>query len=169
MHRIAAVLALLLVGYPLLIASSAAVGALGAAALLVCVLGILAATPVLVVGIVLALAEYALALWIGGGPPRLAGAVFLGVVVMLLVETADFGRRARGAALGPGVAGAQVRAWVSTAAIASTTALGAAAACGVASTAVRLPWAPAVAAAGGAVALVGIALALAAGGMTSRD
>ena len=118
---------------------------------------------------VLALAEYALALWIGGGPPRLAGAVFLGVVVRLLVETADLGRRAHGAALGPGVVGAQLRAWGSTAALASTAALGTAAACGVASTAVRLPWAPAVAAAGGAVALVGIALALTAGRTISRD
>ena len=169
MRRIAAVLTLLLVSYPFLIASSAVVVALAAAALLVCLLGILTATPALVVGIVLALAEYAVALWIGGGPPRLAGAVFLGVVLRLLVETADLGRRAHGAALGPGVVGAHLRAWGSTAALASTTALVTAAVCGVASTAVRLPWAPAVAAAGGAVALVGIVLALTAGRIISRD
>src|SRR5262249_43860394 len=64
MRRIAAALALLLVGYPLSIASPAVVVALGAAALLVCLLGVLAAREILVVGIVLALAEYALALWI---------------------------------------------------------------------------------------------------------
>ena len=85
--------------------------ALGAAALIVCILGILVATHVLVAGVVLALAEYTLALWIGGGPPRLTGGVVLGVVLLLLVETADFGRRAHGAVIGPGVVLGQLRAW----------------------------------------------------------
>ena len=168
MRRVASVLALTLVSYPLLIAPSTAVVALGAAALIVCVLGILVATHVLVAGVVLALAEYTLALWIGGGPPRLAGAVFLGVVLLLLVETADFGRRAHRAVIGPGLVLAQLRSWALFASLAGMIALLASAVASVASTAVRLPWAPAVAAAGAAVALVGVALALAAARVPQR-
>ena len=162
MRRFASVLALVLVSYPLLIAPSPAVVALGAAALIVCILGILVATHVLVAGVVLALAEYTLALWIGGGPPRLAGGVVLGVVLLLLVETADFGRRAHGAVIGPGVVLAQLRAWALFGSLAGMVAVLASVVASVASAAVRLPWAPAVAAAGAAVALVGVALALSA-------
>ena len=162
MRRFASVLALVLVSYPLLIAPSPAVVALGAAALIVCILGILVATHVLAAGVVLALAEYTLALWIGGGPPRLAGGVVLGVVLLLLVETADFGRRAHGAVIGPGVVLAQLRAWALFGSLAGGVAVLASAVASVASAAVRLPWAPAVAAAGAAVALVGVALALSA-------
>jgi hypothetical protein len=162
MRRFASVLALVLVSYPLLIAPSPAVVALGGAALIVCILGILVATHVLVAGVVLALAEYTLALWLSGGPPRLVGAVLLGVVLLLLVETSDFGRRAHGAVIGPGVVLAQLRAWALFASLAAGVAVLASALASVASTAVRLPWAPAVAAAGAAVALVGVALALSA-------
>ena len=169
MRRLAAVLALVLVGYPLLIASSIAIVALGGAAMILCGLGILIATPVLVGGMVLALGEYTLALWITGGSPRLAGAVFLGVVMVLLLETADFGRRAHRAVIGPGVVLAQIRSWASLGALAGMVVLVASAAASVASTAVRLPWAPAVAAAGAAVALVGVALALSARRVPPRD
>ncbi|PYN47426.1 MAG: hypothetical protein DME00_15785 [Candidatus Rokuibacteriota bacterium] len=61
MRRLAAVLALILVSAPLLIAPSTSVLGLGAAALILCALGILVATPVLVGGIVLALGIDALA------------------------------------------------------------------------------------------------------------
>jgi hypothetical protein len=169
MRRVSAVLALVLVSYPLLIASSTAVVALGAAAMILCGLGILIAMPVLVGGMVLALGEYTLALWIAGGPPRLAGAVFLGVVLVLLLETADFGGRARRAVIGPGVLLAQIRSWASLGVLTGMVVLAASAAASVASTAVRLPWAPAVAAAGVAVALVGVALALSAEREPPRD
>ncbi len=169
MRRLAAVLALVLVSVPLLIAPSIAVVTLGVAALSVCALGILAATHVLVAGVVLALAEYTLALWISGGPPRLTGAVFLGVVLVLLLETSDFGRRADRAAIGPGVVLAQIRAWAALASLTGTIALLASAAASVVSTALRLPWAPAVAAAGSAVALVAVALALSAGRTARRS
>ena len=79
MRRLAAVLALLLVSAPLLIAPSISVLGLGAAALILCALGIVVATPVLVGGMVLALGEYALALRLAGTAPRLGGAVLLGV------------------------------------------------------------------------------------------
>jgi hypothetical protein len=161
-RRLAAVLSVVLVGYPLLLVSSTAVLALGAVAIVLCVLGILVATPVLVGGMVLALGEYTLALWLAGGPPRLAGAVLLGVVLVLLLETADFGRRAHRATIGPGLLLAQVRSWVVFAALTGTGALAASAGASVASAAVRLPWAPAVAAAGVAVTLVAVALGLAA-------
>ncbi|HKD00504.1 MAG TPA: hypothetical protein VKG20_20845 [Methylomirabilota bacterium] len=160
MRRAAAVLSVVLVGAPILIASSTAVVGLGALALLLCWLGILVATPVLVSGMVLALGEYALALWLSGAPPRLAGAALLGVVLLVLLETADLGRRAHGATLGPGVLAAQMRACIVVAALTGTGALAASAAAIVASTALRLPWAPVIAAAGVAVTLVAVAFAL---------
>ena len=169
MRRLAAVLTLVLVGYPLLVTHAPVVLALGAAAATLCLLGILIATPVLVGGIVLALGEYALALWLADGPPRLAGAVLLGVVLALLLEAADFARRARRAVIGPGVVFAQVRSWVVLGALTGIGALIASLAASAASGAVRLPWAPAVAAAGAAVALVGVALALCAGRVPPRD
>src|SRR5262249_60196231 len=111
MRRLAALLTLILVGAPLLIAPSTAVAALGAVAMLVCWLGIVVSTPVLVGGLVLALGEYTLALWLAGGPPRLGSAVLLGIVLVVLLETADFGRRAHRAAIGPRLVLAQIRAW----------------------------------------------------------
>jgi hypothetical protein len=169
MNRLAVVLALVLVGYPLLVAATPAVLALGAAALLMCILGILVATPVLVGGMVLALAEYALALWLASGPPRLVGAALLGVVLVLLLETTDFARRARRAVIGPGVLLAQMRSWVVLGALTGIAALAAGAAASAASGAVRLPWATAVAAAGAAIALVGVALALSGRRVPARD
>jgi len=168
-HSLAALLALLIAGYPLLIARSTTVAALGGAALVVCVLGILGAVRVVVGGIVLALAEYALALWIRGGPPRLADAALLGVALLLLLESADFGRRAHRAALGPGVLRAQLGSWALSGALAGIVAWLATTAASAASAAVRLPWAPAVAAAGAIIALVGSGLALSARRARSRD
>jgi len=169
MRRLAAVLALILVSAPLLIAPSTSVVALGGAALILCGLGILVATPVLVGGLVMALGEYALALRLAGGTPRLEGAVVLGVVLVLLLETADFGRRAQHAAIGRDVFVAQIRAWAVFGALTGAGALVASAAASAASASLRLPWASAVAAAGAAVALVAVALALAAAGTPSRD
>ena len=59
----------------------------------------------------------------------LAGAVLVGVGVTLLMETADFGRRARRAALGPGVVTSQLRHWARGGALAGMTALVAIAGC----------------------------------------
>jgi hypothetical protein len=161
-RRAAAVLSVVLVGAPILTAPSTAVVGLGAAALVLCGLGILIAPPVLVGGMVLALGEYTLALSLVGGPPRLGVAALLGVVLVLLLETADLGRRAHRATLGPGLLAAQTRAWAAVAALTGMGALAASAGARVASAAVRLPWAPAIAAAGVAVTLVAVALALSA-------
>jgi hypothetical protein len=158
-RAVATLLAVLVVGYPLLIATAPPVLFLGAVAITLCALGILLAPPILVAGAVVALAEYTLALWLVGGPPRLAGAVLLGVGLLLLVETADWGRRARRATLGPGVVLSQIRYWAAFGAFTAALALGVIALATVASGA-RLPWAPALAAAGAVVALVGLAVAL---------
>jgi hypothetical protein len=86
--------------------------------------------------------------------------VLVGVGVVLLVETADFSRRARNAALGPGLVASQVRYWAAFGALAGAVALGATGLATAASVAVSLPWSPAFAAAGAAVALVAVAIAL---------
>jgi len=161
-RRAAAILSVVLVGAPIAITPSTAVAGLGAAALVSCGLGILIAPPLLVGGIVLALGEYTLALSLAGGPPRLAGAVLVGVVLVLLLETADFGRRAHRATIGPRLMAAQMRAWAAAAALTGIGALAASAGASVASATVRLPWAPAIAAIGVAITLVTVALALSA-------
>src|SRR2546422_11705719 len=112
-----------LVGYPLLIAPTRAVLVIGVAAVVLCALGIaVLSTPVVVAGCVLALGEYALALWLSPGPPRLAGAVLFGVALILLLETVDFARRVGHAAMGPGLVSSQIRYWGTAAAAAGTAA-----------------------------------------------
>jgi hypothetical protein len=156
-----AILVVVLVGYPLLIASTTAVLTIGAAAMVLCALGIVAlSTPVVVAGGVLALGEYALALWLSPGPPRLAGAVLFGVALILLLETVDFARRVGHAAMGPGLVSSQIRYWGTFAALAGTAALVVIALATAASAVVRLPWSPAFAAGGAVAALVAVAVTL---------
>src|SRR6266705_6587452 len=113
-----------LVGYPLLITPTRAVLVIGVAAMILCALGIAVhSTPVVVGGGVLALGEYALALWLSTGPPRLTGAVLFGVSLVLLLETVDFARRVGHAAMGPGLVSSQIRYWGTFAALAGTPAL----------------------------------------------
>jgi hypothetical protein len=161
MWLLSAIPLVVLVGYPLLITPTRAVLVIGVAAMVLCALGIaVLSTPVVVGGGVLALGEYALALWLSTGPPRLTGAVLFGVGLVLLLETVDFARRVRHAAMGPGVVASQIRYWVVFAALAGTAAF---VVIGIATTASLIahpPWAPAFAAAGAAVALVAVAIAL---------
>ena len=150
-----------LVGYPLLIAPTRAVLVIGVAAMVLCALGIAArSTPVVVAGGVLALGEYALALWLSTGPPRLTGAVLFGIGLLLLLETVDFARRVRHAAMGPGVVASQIRYWAVFAALAGTAAFVVIGIATAASLIAHLPWAPAFAATGAAVALVAVAVTL---------
>lgn len=154
-------LAVVVFGYPLLVAPARGVLVIGLAALALCALGLVVRSGALVTaGGMLALGQYALALWLAAGPPRLAGAVLFGVGLVLLVETADFSRRVRGATLGPGLVASQVRYWVGFAAIAGAAALVTAALATAASLVLRLPWAPAFAAGGAAAALVAVTVAL---------
>src|SRR5439155_1444967 len=69
-------------------------------------------------------------------------------------------RRRRAAARGPGVVPAQVRYWALFGAIAGASALAAIGVASTASASVRLPWAPALATVGAAVALVAVAFAV---------
>ena len=155
------VLALAVLGYPLLVAPARGVLVIGLAALALCALGLIVRSAPLVTACgVLALGQYALALWLAAAPPRLAGAVLFGVGLVLLVETADFSRRVRGATLGPGLVPSQVRYWVGFSGLAAVAALVAAGLATAASPAVRLPWAPAFAAGGAAAALVAVTIAL---------
>jgi hypothetical protein len=155
------VLAVAVLGYPLLIAPVRSVLVIGLAALTLCALGLVVRSAALVTaGGVLALGQYASALWLAAAPPRLAGAVLFGVGLVLLVETADFSRRVRGATLGPGLVAAQVSHWVGFAGLAGAGALFAAGLATAASAVVRLPWAPAFAAGGAAAALVAVTIAL---------
>jgi len=157
----AALPVVVLVGYPLLVAPTRAVLVIGVAAMVLCALGIAVhSTPVVVAGGVLALGEYALALWLSTGPPRLTGAVLFGIGLFLLLETTDFARRLRHAAIGPGVVASQVRYWVVFVTLAGTAAFVLIGIATVASLIARPPWAPAFAAAGAAVALVAVAIAL---------
>jgi len=86
--------------------------------------------------------------------------VLVGVGMVLLLETADFSRRVRSAALGPGLVASQVRYWAAFGALAGAVTLIAAGLATAASAVVSLPWSPAFAAAGAAAALVAVAVAL---------
>src|SRR5262245_66221926 len=98
------VLTVAVLGYPLLVAPARGVLIIGLAALALCALGLVVRSAPLVTACgVLAFGQYALALWLAAAPPRLAGAALFGVGLVLLVETADFSRRVRGATLGPGL------------------------------------------------------------------
>jgi hypothetical protein len=156
-----AIIALVVLGYPLLVAPTKAVLLIGVAALAPCALGLVTrSTSLVVAGGVLALGQYALSLWLAAGPPHLAGAVLYGIGLVLLVESADFARRVRGAALGPGLVVAQMRYWAAFAALAGPAALVAVGLAAVASAIVRLPWSPAFAAGGAAAALVAVTVSL---------
>ncbi len=160
MRHLTVMLACALVSYPLLIVPATSVLMLGVIALVLCALGVLLGTPLVVGGAVVALGEYTLALWLAGSSPRLAGAALFGVGLILLLQTADFGWLARRAALGPGVVASQIRYWALFGAIAATAALVAIGVASAASTSARLPWAPALATIGAVVALVAMAFAV---------
>lgn len=132
-----------------------------ALALLLCALGlVLRSTSLLAGGIAVALGVYALALAVLGGPPRLAGAVVVGVLVALLLEVGDFDVRFRRVVLGPGVAAAQVRYWISLAGLGSIAAFVLIATAGVLGGAIALRWTPVVAVVGALAALGAAAAAL---------
>lgn len=114
-RALAGLLALVLVGFPLLIAPSELTGALGVIAGALCAAGIGALSiPLLAAGAALSLVGYALVLWPSAGPPDPLGAVVLGVVLSLLFQVVGFAARFRGAAVDSHVLPSQVRYWVSS-------------------------------------------------------
>lgn len=135
-RALAGILALVLVGFPLLIAPSELTGSVGVIAGILCAGGIGALSiPLLTAGAALSLVGYALALWSTAGSPDPLAAVAVGVVLSLLLQVVGFAARFRGVAMDSHVVPGQVRYWV-----------------------------------GGAVgaALVGILLAISAGGIALR-
>lgn len=156
-----AILGVAVVAYPILIAPTKPVLMIALGALVLGAFGIVVrSTSVVIAAAGLALGQYALALWLSGGPLRLAGAALFGVGLVLLVETADFDRRARDAALGPGLVVSQMRYWAIFAALAGPAALVVVWLATAASVVVSMPWSPAFAACGAAAALVAVTVAL---------
>ena len=136
------------------------IAALAAAGALIGAAGAVARVPVLVlVGAGVLLADYAVALWLAGGPPDPLGAAVLGVALLLALETADFHWRFHQAHVPAPVLRRQILRWAAGIAggLGASTALAALALVGV-----RLPAgvAPVLAAAGaiGAVATLAAAL-----------
>ena len=125
MRSLAAFLILVLTGLPLIVLpSSGLVAAVGALAMALSFAGLLALwIPALTAGAALALAEYALALWLAGGPPDLLPAIAFGVELLLLLEAADFARRFRGVAVSPSVIRSHARSWSGIAGVAAGSAL----------------------------------------------
>ena len=115
MRAFAGLLALVIVGFPLLIAPSELTGALGVIAGTLCAVGISALSiPLLAAGAGVSLVGYALAPWPSGGSLHPLGAVALGVVLSLLFQVVGFAAHFRGAAMDPHVLPGQVRYWVSS-------------------------------------------------------
>jgi len=115
MRALAGLLALVLVGFPLLIAPSEATGTLSVIAGVFYAVGIGAlSVPLLAAGAALSLVVYTLVLWPLAGPPAALGAVALGVVISLLFQVVAFAAHFRGAAMDSHVHPGQVRYWVSS-------------------------------------------------------
>jgi len=114
-RALAGLLALVIVGFPILIAPSELTGALAVIAGTLCVAGIAALSiPLLATGAGVSLVGYALALWPLGGSLRPLGALVLGVALSLLFQVVGFAARFRGAAVDSHALPGQVRYWVSS-------------------------------------------------------
>ena len=113
MPALAGLLALILVGFPLLIAPSELTGMVAFIAAALCAAGIgTLSIPLVAGGAAVSLVGYALALWSSAGSPDPLGAVALGVVLSLLFQVVGFAARFRGAAMDIHVLPGQVRYWV---------------------------------------------------------
>lgn len=173
-RMLAGLLALVVVGHPLMIAPSELTGKLAVVAGILCAAGIAAlSTRLLAVGAALSLVGYALALLSSAASPHPLAAVALGVVIFLLLHVVEFAARFRGAAVDSGVLPGQVRYWVSSGVGAA--AVGILLAISAGGIAFRLPRPayPAAAALGALIAFLGVVRALTSGpnrmGPASRE
>lgn len=161
MRQLLALLVMGLVAYPLAIHPTKPVAIVAAVALALCALGIaIRFASVVIAGVALVLGEYALALVASGTPPRLVGAVLMGVIAALVMEIADFERRFRDVAIAPGVIARQLRHWAGFAALAVLAAVVLVGAASAVNAAVRWSWSPLMAALGAVLALGAVAVAL---------
>jgi hypothetical protein len=158
---VAGLLALFVVGFPLLVAPGSVTELVGLVAATLCAGGIISlSVPLLAAGATLAMAEYAFASLVAGGPPDVLGALAFGAALSLLLQTVGFAARFHGASVDPRVIRAQARIWVGTGV--AGVAAGLALAGGAGPVWLRLPSAayPAVVALGLVVAFVGVVCAM---------
>ncbi|MBI2204718.1 MAG: hypothetical protein HYU41_12785 [Candidatus Rokubacteria bacterium] len=161
MWRWAALCVATLVAYPVAMTPSKPVAIVAGVVGLVCGLGLLLrSTPVMTAGVGLALGEYTVALMLSGRAPRLGSAVVVSVLVVLVLQTADFDRRFRRVTLGAGVLGSQLRHWAGSATLGGTAAVGLVTGAVFVTGAIRVPWAPVLAAVGALAAVVAAGVAL---------
>lgn len=161
MRGLLACLVLVLIGYPLAIQPTKPVAIVAGFALASCAFGIaIRVAPVVIVGVALALVEYAVALVASGSPPRLVGAVLVGVISALVLEIADFERRFREVTMAPGVLAWQLRHWAGFAALAVVAAVLLVGAASAVNSVVQWSWSPLVATVGAVAALGAVAVAL---------
>jgi len=104
------------------------------------------------------LTDYAVALWIAGGPSRIVGAAGFGLSLLFLLQTVEMGRRLRHATVGAGVARSMIARGVGASVATGAAAMLVMTAAGAAATSIPFAAAPFVAAAGA----VGVVLAVAA-------
>jgi len=113
MRALAGLLALVLVGFPLLIAPSEATGTLSVIGGMLCAVGIgVLSVPLVAAGAAVSLVVYTLVLWPLTGPAVSLSAVALGVVISLLFQVVGFAAHFHGAAMDSRVHPGQVRYWV---------------------------------------------------------
>lgn len=161
MRALAGLLALVLVGFPLLIAPSELTGALGVIAGALCAGGVAAlSVPLLEAGAALSLVGYALALWASAGSPGPLGAVVLGVVLSLLFQVVGFAAHFRGAAVDSHVVPGQVRYWVGSGVGAAVVGILLSISAGGIALRLPLPAYPAAVALGALAAFLGVVRAL---------
>lgn len=159
-RALAGLLALVLVGFPLLVAPSELTGAPAVIAGTLCAAGIAALSiPLLAAGAALSLVGYALALWSSPGPPDPLGALALGVVLSLLFQVVGFVAHFRGAAVDSHVLPGQVRYWVGSGVGAAVVGILLSISAGGIALRLPLPAYPAAAALGALAAFVGAVLA----------
>lgn len=161
MWRLAVLLVVTLAAYPLAIMPSKAVAIAAGVVLFVCGIGLLLRwMPAVTAGVALAVGEYTLALTLSGSAARLGSAVVVGVLATLVLHAADFDRRFRRVTLGVGVLGSQLTHWAGSVALGGTAAMMLVTGATLVTGAIRLPWAPVLAAAGALAAVVAAGVAL---------
>ena len=150
-------LALFVIGFPLLLSVSSVTGFLALVAAVLCAGGIIKLwPPLLTAGSLVALVEYAVALLLSGGPPDVAGALAFGGALSVLVQATSFAARFQGAALHPQVLWDRVRTWLGAVATAAALSILVVVAAGSITFVLPAPFGPALAGVGVLLAFLGV-------------
>jgi hypothetical protein len=103
---------------PVSTAASALVVAIGATACMLCALGIcLARSGPITAGSVIAVIDYAAALWTAGTSVDIVGPALFGTALLFLLDLSEFIRRFRGAEIARDVIRTQIAYWLGRAAV----------------------------------------------------